>query len=733
MKSVSSLPLLPSINHPHSHSPFPLLSFREQLKGVSRALEADQERNQALSQSESSSIPKSSGEARHDPGHSGDDDLSPHEPGTSVVSASFLRRMNSQFHPKMLYPPQDPSGISAHPRSHPSSTSPPPPLPSSSTPSTLPSSPPSSSSSHLPSGSPMDPKSVADSMYYPEDKDRFLSMPEPWDPVEWHYRQTELRRSSSTSSSTSVNAAALAASRAAQRRNSTLTTGGVPLSSGSSMGPLHSLPPSGDGMRMSAQMDSLGGPLLEGEEVGYQGQHLLSLPSPSPPSPAPGSNGDTGLHDPHHQHHHSDSRIPSPPLSPPGSSSLATHEDGVSTMDHTSSSFSPPSHRLSRMPSPPPAGLRVIPYDDNPNSPGANTPPSSSQELHGRESALARLSGLSESIPHNPSGSLGRVAYRPMSSSSQDPAFDPPMSPYSYPSSSNSISSSPQKASTGMKHRYSVASAATGRTTSGASRYSTATGLNPRSSRLGGGGLGSLAGSSPSSSPGPGKRGSMAASSVAMSLRSKRASSIAAMGPTLPTDVSPESLPEPLELSGTNQARKNAMRVTASATLTTDPLAMLTYRENARRSGDPALQLSFAKYLLDTVGLAAANPTLGTDGELEAEAIAEAQGLDGPDIIMDTRRKEMLIEAIYWIDRLARAGDGEGSLILGTWLEEGIMGKRKNDRAALRLYMVASKAGIGAGTWRAATMQERKGDISKAVNLYKKAAKQGSPQANYVS
>ncbi|RKP11820.1 hypothetical protein BJ684DRAFT_12391 [Piptocephalis cylindrospora] len=158
---------------------------------------------------------------------------------------------------------------------------------------------------------------------------------------------------------------------------------------------------------------------------------------------------------------------------------------------------------------------------------------------------------------------------------------------------------------------------------------------------------------------------------------------------------------------------------------------MLTYRENARRSGDPALQLTFAKYLLDTVGLAAANPILGTDGELEAEVIAEAQGLDGPDIIMDTRRKEMLIEAIYWIDRLARAGDGEGSLILGTWLEEGIMGKRKNERAAIRLYMVASKAGVGAGTWRAATMQERKGDISKAVNLYKKAAKQGNPQANY--
>ncbi|KAF9152416.1 hypothetical protein BG015_005278 [Linnemannia schmuckeri] len=190
-----------------------------------------------------------------------------------------------------------------------------------------------------------------------------------------------------------------------------------------------------------------------------------------------------------------------------------------------------------------------------------------------------------------------------------------------------------------------------------------------------------------------------------------------------------------------------------SVSLLTDAAILAKYRDTAIKTNDASIQLSFAKYLLEigdplstyepvveennnnnnssTDPAAALSPrpsSVGSNNSPPSSAPSSpATGPQDP----KTGKKQLILEGVYWIDRLAKEGHPEAQFIRGTWYEEGMYLTKKNADKALRWYQSSSKGDYGPAHYKVAYFCEKKKDNNKAVMLYKKAAIHNDVPANH--
>ncbi|CAG8521832.1 437_t:CDS:2 [Diversispora eburnea] len=141
---------------------------------------------------------------------------------------------------------------------------------------------------------------------------------------------------------------------------------------------------------------------------------------------------------------------------------------------------------------------------------------------------------------------------------------------------------------------------------------------------------------------------------------------------------------------------KNARRKTAtSKTLALDENAALQkYREAAKKTNDPTIQIDYAKFLMHMA--------------------------------------ELNLEAIYWINQLAKNNHPEALYIKGSWYENGKFGREKNEEKAYKLYVSSSKQEFAKAQCKVAEYHEKKNkDYKRALQFYKKAASNGCNVATY--
>ncbi|KAF9921792.1 hypothetical protein FBU30_008130 [Linnemannia zychae] len=188
-----------------------------------------------------------------------------------------------------------------------------------------------------------------------------------------------------------------------------------------------------------------------------------------------------------------------------------------------------------------------------------------------------------------------------------------------------------------------------------------------------------------------------------------------------------------------------------SVSLLTDAAILAKYRETAIKTNDASIQLSFAKYLLEigdpsssyehavdenssninadpAVALPPRPQSVGSNNTPPSSAPSSPAA--GPQDLK-TGKKQLILEGIYWIDRLAKEGHPEAQYIRGTWYEEGMYLTKKNVDKALRWYQSSSKGDYGPAHYKVAYYCERNKDKNKAVMLYKKAAIHNDVPANH--
>lgn len=145
--------------------------------------------------------------------------------------------------------------------------------------------------------------------------------------------------------------------------------------------------------------------------------------------------------------------------------------------------------------------------------------------------------------------------------------------------------------------------------------------------------------------------------------------------------------------------------------------ALEQYRNNAKKSTDPIIQLSFVKYLVEASQVA--DETVNGDSKMSP-------------------KKALQSEAVKWLKRLSSNGIGlgkqplpEAQFYLAECYGKGSLGLGIDVDKAFVLYVQASKQNHIEATYRCAYCYEygigTKKDSSRAVQFYRKASSLGEP------
>ncbi|KAG0190511.1 hypothetical protein DFQ28_001950 [Apophysomyces sp. BC1034] len=212
--------------------------------------------------------------------------------------------------------------------------------------------------------------------------------------------------------------------------------------------------------------------------------------------------------------------------------------------------------------------------------------------------------------------------------------------------------------------------------------------------------------------------------------------------------------------AGTNQLSKYAK---ASYSLTNHPDAIKLYRNQARKTQDPSVQLSYAYYLLEIATLYDHTSSTGSQPEThnrfkfgqvfggEVTNIRQA-GSDTRTTISNvteygrrasatisrihtndetSRRKKKLLEdeGVRWIKRLAKEGVGEAAFLQAKWMDQSLYGLKKNTTKMFKLYEVAASQGVSGAVHALGQYYEREGDPAQAISHYREAADAGLVEA----
>lgn len=151
--------------------------------------------------------------------------------------------------------------------------------------------------------------------------------------------------------------------------------------------------------------------------------------------------------------------------------------------------------------------------------------------------------------------------------------------------------------------------------------------------------------------------------------------------------------------------------------------ALEIYRQNAKQSHDPEVQLDFAKYLIEIAALVLENHSEQVDSTM-------AQKL----------HNTLITESLKWIKRLSTHGIGKGAyteaqFFLANCHNNGSLGLPVDHDKAFNLYVQASKQNHAAATYRTGVCYEfgsgTKRDQHRALQFFRKAAALGNTAAMF--
>lgn len=163
------------------------------------------------------------------------------------------------------------------------------------------------------------------------------------------------------------------------------------------------------------------------------------------------------------------------------------------------------------------------------------------------------------------------------------------------------------------------------------------------------------------------------------------------------------------------------------------PESLENYRENAKKSNDPMVQLGFVRHLLDSSMKIQEDPT--QLGIILPPIPSGESGSTNEERKMEMR-KLLEAEALRWLKKLASSGTGIGrqpcadaQFMLAEYYGKGLLSLPVDHAKAFSLYVQASKQSHPTATYRAAVCYEvgagTKKDNNRAVQFYRKAAALG--------
>lgn len=214
----------------------------------------------------------------------------------------------------------------------------------------------------------------------------------------------------------------------------------------------------------------------------------------------------------------------------------------------------------------------------------------------------------------------------------------------------------------------------------------------------------------------------------------------------------------------------------ASYSLTNHPDAIKLYRTMAMKTGDPTVQLTYAKYLLEVASLydskekrqpfrpnlSLSLPMLKRPGSSNSRPSSIASSrrssmdthisintfrrdssatiqqqqhpiTDDEEAAKKKKKKMLEEEGVHWIKKLAKARVGEAAYLLGLWYERGMYGFRKSSTKAIKFYEIATEGKVPEAMFAVGQYHEKEQDYMTSFKLYEDAAGLGLVEALYVS
>ncbi|ORY94230.1 hypothetical protein BCR43DRAFT_477807 [Syncephalastrum racemosum] len=198
----------------------------------------------------------------------------------------------------------------------------------------------------------------------------------------------------------------------------------------------------------------------------------------------------------------------------------------------------------------------------------------------------------------------------------------------------------------------------------------------------------------------------------------------------------PSTMSSPSRMGSMSETTLTATRYNrASYSLTNQPDALKVYRAMAEKTGDPMVQFTYAKYLLEVAALyEESDPkkktnTKGQRATDNASRTHIAHPLTTPSESQRRKKKMFEDEGVRWIKRLTKEGMGGAAFLQAQWMDEERYGFKRNRTKSRKLYQLAAKADIPEALYIVAEYDEAAGFLDHAFTRYQKAAIQGYPPA----
>jgi TPR repeat protein len=181
---------------------------------------------------------------------------------------------------------------------------------------------------------------------------------------------------------------------------------------------------------------------------------------------------------------------------------------------------------------------------------------------------------------------------------------------------------------------------------------------------------------------------------------------------------------------------KTASLSIASCSLINVKSNIKLYRRMAVKTHNQDIQMTYAKYLFQIAKLYQKKAIPATATVKSSSNIKQNK----PESPSETRHR-LLVEAGYWVERLARMGNAEALYLKGRWYLLGpnaddcvLQGYNKvQESKAFKCLKVASYKGWVDAHYELANIFKRKGQYKKAIALYRRGAEENHTFSVYVS
>ncbi|KAI7871225.1 hypothetical protein BDF14DRAFT_1740667 [Spinellus fusiger] len=157
----------------------------------------------------------------------------------------------------------------------------------------------------------------------------------------------------------------------------------------------------------------------------------------------------------------------------------------------------------------------------------------------------------------------------------------------------------------------------------------------------------------------------------------------------------------------------------ASYSLTHHPKALQLYRDMAEKTKDAKVQFNYAMYLLEIASL------YDTPTKNSKDTTSPRTSLE----VHRCKKKQLEQEGVRWIKQLEKRKVGEAVSMMALWTDKGNYGIKKNPTKAMQLYRAAAKEKVPQAMYAVGKAEEKAGHWAVALTWYENAATAGEVRA----